>query len=179
MDQCLSIRNQLGASALCCLNPEETEIGFRVNKLITYRGIILHFRWFEKRGISLYTKNEKYYLWNRRDVVILNCPPAVDMLMGLLRKEEQVLFLHSIFDQMMRISRAAARAAARAANAAADAVYDVVDAANAAADAVYDVVDAARAADTVYDVVDAHAVVKIRRAYKELIKFRKSRLEAE
>jgi hypothetical protein len=192
--KCKDVREQLKAEALCCLSPKETpSIGFKVNTIVTYRGIEIPMRFLEKRcGLQLYYDAElyAYYLYkDRRRVKTTICPPPIDIILRFLDfpSIEYMMLMHSVFCNMMRQSRkfevdAAAADAVDAATAAADAAYAVV-AADAAADAAYAVVAADDAVDAVYAVYAAAACVDAayaddarkyaRAAFKHFIQFRK------
>ena len=191
---CYQVRQQTKAQALSCISPIETELGFKVNTLVTWRGITFHMKYLEEHeSICLYydAKRGVYRLYKDRKCYWKDaCPPEVRTIVQSCSRLP--IILHSIFCQAMRIMHRAvavanaadAARAARAARAiaAADAAYDaayavaVADAAFAARAAAARAV-AAYAADATYaaraDAAYAYAA-DMRKAFRLMIKWRKT-----
>ena len=109
---CLSIREQIQAEALCCLNPIETRFGFKVNTLVTHRGINISMKILEDqehlvlyfRGIHFVNKmyvlhKNGFYMWGG------GCPPVISDIINYCSKNTQILLLHSAYCQYLRMNR--------------------------------------------------------------------------
>lgn len=191
---CKTIRDEMHYEALSCISPIETPIGFKVNTLVSYRGMVYHMKYFEEHeGLLLYfdVNYGWYYLQkNHEHVWMGECPPTSYQMVKY--SDNKLIVLYSVFSFMMRMVRRM-----RKKRHLADAVYEAdltdatIDAVSAASDAaaasaVYDApidtasaiaYDAALAAfntsaaltDSAYDKAGRRA----RKAFKALMKYRR------
>lgn len=105
--KCLEVRNQINAEALCCLNPEETPMGFKVNVLVTHRGIEIPMKFLEEHcELRLYCNPRgAYSLYKeKRCVQLTDCPPSIITILKQLdiNSIEYELLIHTVFCNMMR-----------------------------------------------------------------------------
>jgi len=202
---CKSVRDQLHAESLACISPYPSEnLAYKVNKWVTYRGTLIHCDFFERElGWEFYIYRNRFYIIHEKSTIFKNFDGCginecdIVLLLGK-RSTEVMMFLYSLFSKMCQSVRAAAAghaayiasgaayiaavaadAAADAAAAAGHAAYIASVAANAAADSAYDTYNAAIAADAAAVAHDvATARIHSRKAFKELMVFRKRMKEA-
>ena len=196
---CKSVRDQLHAESLACISPYPSEnLAYKVNKWVTYRGTLIHCDFFERElGWEFYIYRNRFYIIHEKSTIFKNFDGCginecdIVLLLGK-RSTEVMMFLYSLFSKMCQSVRAAAAghaayiASGAAAGAAGHAAYIASGAANiaavaanAAADSAYDTYNAAIAADAAAVAHDvATARIHSRKAFKELMVFRKRMKEA-